>query len=141
MRIYLAAPFAARDLAAGLAYQLEALGHECTSTWAKSTRVITSPGLHGPTLDLDSETVRMHALGDFDDIERADAVFMLTADWCMHNAPEITGPLHSGGRQVEIGYALATGTRVIIIGEPENIFQRTLCDNASNLHGALEELS
>lgn len=125
MRIYVASPWACRVLAAGVAGELEEVGHEVTSTWLNATRGIHN-GTVGLSPDSTQEEVEEHAQGDLNDIDRADIVLMLTGDWCRaqigEDIPEAW--LHTGGRHIESGYALARGKAVHILGGPENIFAR-----------------
>lgn len=135
MKIYLAAPFAARELTLGLASQLTSEGNECTSSWLLSTRPITDKAL-GPSLDTSDDDVVAHALGDLDDVRRADVLIHLSASWVLEQGVE-DRRLHTGGRHVEIGFALALGRPVVSLGEPENIFQRALCYLAFDFSQAL----
>lgn len=83
---------------------LEYAGHKVTSRWVR--------GLHeGAT---DHETLARCAAEDCEDIVAAQ-IFVHFA------APDRSG-WQSGGRHVELGYALAQGLYVIHVGEPENIF-------------------
>jgi hypothetical protein len=136
VKIYIAAPFAARDIGVLAAQQLQRAGHECTSSWLLSTRSITDTTI-GASWDTSDEVVREHALGDLDDIKRADAVIHLTAEYALeHGAPDLR--LHTGGRHVEVGFALAAGKIVVSVGIPENVFQRGLCHNVHTFSDAIK---
>lgn len=136
-KFYVAAPYSARDLVVWADDVLRRYGHECTSTWATSTREIV-PGTMGPTLDLSHDDVKRHALGDFDDIDRSDGVIMFASSYCACMGHE--NNLHTGGRHVEVGYALAAKKPVVIVGEPENVFSRALCFQAGCLDDAVSLL-
>lgn len=151
MRIYLAAPFAARPLAQEIGEWLTIAEHEVTSSWFKSTREITE-GTLGATTDLDHDSVVEHAQGDLNDIDAADLLVMLTAQFCMTRMPQVAPELliksfYSGGRFVEAGYAMARGKAVHIIGEPENIFARAFSYQHADIkeftyaleHGIIEQ--
>lgn len=125
MKIYIASPYAARDLAVRVAEELIQEGHIITSTWITSTREIT-PGTVGPTLDVSHEDVAEHAQGDFNDIDRSDILLMLSSNFVVRNADVPAEWLHTGGRHVECGYAWGTAKAVHILGEPENVFGRGL---------------
>jgi nucleoside 2-deoxyribosyltransferase len=51
---------------------------------------------------------------DLDDIDRADALVLMTMP--------VGTMFSSGGRMVELGYAIGTGKRIFILGPRENIF-------------------
>lgn len=138
MRIYIAAPFAARPLVATYADALRRWGHECTSTWASSTREIQVSTL-GASWGTSDEGVREHALGDLKDVMRSDALIMLTAGHVLAaGVPDQR--LHTGGRHTELGMAVAAGKPCVVIGWPENIFHRGLCGHAGDLEDAVGQL-
>jgi nucleoside 2-deoxyribosyltransferase len=127
MKIYVAAPFCTRDtVAQGVVEALEAAGHEITSTWIESTREIGHATI-GTSKGSSDEEARRHALMDISDIEGSDAVVMVSSEYAIIQGYD--GPaewLHTGGRHVEVGVALAAGKAVHILGEPENVFGRGL---------------
>lgn len=137
----MAAPFAARQYVRNTGFvALEAAGHECTSTWAEASREIR-PETLGPSPETEHEDVVRHVLGDLADIDRSNAVIQLTAQFCMGEAGCTTDQnLHSGGRNVELGYALARDLTVVVVGADENVFQRGLCMTAATLAEAIELL-
>jgi len=129
VKIYLAAPYAARERVAIYAQILSEMGHQCTSEWAmgRETHDITE-GTIGASPTVAVETVKAYAGGDFSDIDRADALIVLTGAYITSVLPDIPAEwLHTGGRHVEVG-------------EPENVFQRGLCLSAYDIHSALEAL-
>lgn len=115
MKVYLAAPYGARDFARTLADDLRSNGCEITSTWLSESHEIT-PGTERAATDLTDEVVRAHVLNDFKDIREANLFILLTAAVC--------GTEGGGGRHVETGYAMAQYTPVVVVGEPENVFHR-----------------
>lgn len=142
MRIYLAAPYAAREQVRGYRDELHRIGFKVTSSWLDEDHDI-APGTVGAATDLDDATVAMHAEDDLHDIREADLFVMLTAAAADTNGATST----SGGRHVETGYAIGHlgTTRVIVVGEPENVFHRmvgvTVCptwhEAVVNLSGRL----
>lgn len=139
-KVYIAAPFASRDGLRDFAAQLVKIGMECTSLWIQTEDDIKQGMGAAPTLS--HEEITQAARDDLSDVQHADAVVQFTgqAIEALH-IPGANGPmLHTGGRQVELGYALARGKKVIVVGDPENIFQRTLCTVVPNWHEAVLEL-
>jgi hypothetical protein len=114
MKVYLAAPYGARDIIRGLLPDLADLDIVCTSSWLSETHDIND-GTTGAALDLDDTTVSGHATQDLDDINDSDALVLFTSQYLKNFSA-------SGGRHVETGYALARGLHVIVIGPPENVF-------------------
>ena len=100
--VYLSARFERRDELNGYRAELEAAGLEVTSRW-----------LTDPTPELTDEAWRQLATKDVEDVRRA-AGLVLFAE------PGGGG----GGRHVEFGVALGLDKRVIVVGEPENLFHR-----------------
>lgn len=142
MKIYLAAPYAGRDI---LKEQLDFWtehGYEVTCGWVKGTRPLgaASYGISAVSTD---EEVKAHAQMDLADIDEADVLVHYTAQYLQSLDPtlgSVTHNLHSGGRHVETGYAIAKDIPVVVIGPLENIFQRGLCLQAWDLDGALAAL-
>jgi hypothetical protein len=140
VKVYVAAPYAARKLAHYVAGYLDQGGFSVTSSWINGTRPIT-PGVLGACPDVDHETIQGHAGGDLADIDAADVVLLLTSSFVRSRLPYILEEhLHTGGRHVEVGYAIAKGKPVHIIGDPENVFERTLCMVHENLVDAAQAL-
>jgi hypothetical protein len=147
VKVYVAAPYAARDYIERVMYPVLAeAGHECTSTWALASRDIHA-GTVGASLDTEHDDAVRHAEGDLYDVARSGALIGLTAKFCIDNANmgDNVDPLwlHTGGRHVEMGYALHAAMRVrtVIVGEPENIFQRTLAIVVPDLDSAIRALA
>lgn len=117
LKVYLAAPYAARDtVRKHYVPDLERLGMLCVSSWLDEDHEINA-GTLDAAADLDDATVSGHALDDLADVATCDVLVLLTTDYLNVGSA-------SGGRHVETGYALALGARVIVVGEPENIFHR-----------------
>jgi hypothetical protein len=140
VKLYLAAPYAARDYIRGVvAPVLLGHGHTITSEWLMPTNAITPEHL-GTSPAKDDATVMHHAGKDLAEVAEADVLVHFTANYLIARIPQWDGGdtdrslnLHSGGRHVETGYALALNKSVIIMGQPENIFQRGLCHHARHL--------
>ncbi len=99
LSIYIAAPFQLRQQAIFLMTALEQLGFTVTASWL---RVQDMP-------DCDA-SARM----DLADVDRAHVLLALNpADW---------GTVGTGGRHVELGYAIAKGKQVILLGARSNVF-------------------
>lgn len=98
MKIYIAAPYPTRDAAIAAMHQLEALGHMITSRWLKAP----------------DELADEHARKDLADVAEADALIALNpAGW---------EDIGTGGRHVELGYALALDKQIVLVGRRSNIF-------------------
>ena len=134
MKIYLAAPYAARDILKEHVPLFEYHGHEITCGWLKGTRPLGESS-YGISEVSTQEEVEAHAQMDLEDVEQADVVVLYTAGYVAEigGLDPVAHNLTSGGRHVEVGYALAKGKPVIVIGPLENIFQRGLCLWAQNL--------
>lgn len=108
---YIAGRYALREKLLGAARHLQFSGISVTSRW-----------LHGLTDQTVPETKMLDAeLGEFArqdllDIRRADYLILFG------ESPEIG--YTTGGRMVEMGYALALGIPVVLIGPHENVFSR-----------------
>lgn len=98
MKVYIAAPYEWRAYAQLLQPQIERHGCTVLAAW-----------LHTQNPESSAE-----ARIDLDDIDAADAVIVL-------NPPgmERSG---TGGRHVELGYALGRGKHVFLVGEATNVF-------------------
>lgn len=98
VKVYIAAPYPERELAIGIMHRLEALGIVVTSRWLKAPDELSDE----------------HARKDLDDVRAADWLLLInTPRW------ENTG---TGGRHVEVGYALALDKWICILGVRSNIF-------------------
>jgi nucleoside 2-deoxyribosyltransferase len=104
VKVYLCAAWQRQAQLRGYRDRLVAAGVAVTSSWLDLT---------GP-LPTTAEEARAAALLDLGDLDRADEVVAFT------ELPAI-GYL-TGGRHVEVGYALAVGKPIWLVGPPENVF-------------------
>lgn len=112
VKIYLAARFGRREECKSIRTQLQSMGYEVTSSWLDldySARDSKEPTSAPPELR------QQFAKQDIADILAADWFIMLSEE------PDSTAGKR-GGRHCEMGVALATGKRVVVIGPRENIF-------------------
>lgn len=103
MRIYIAAKYSRREELRGLLARVEALGHECTSTWIRNGE--------------DSEAQwRESAELDVADVRRAEALLFVGQPRGSEN--------RGGGRWFEFGLAWGAGKRclAVIDGGHESVF-------------------
>lgn len=124
-QVYLAARYSRREEMLGYAGQLEAFGYTVTARWI--TGIHEKPGApnDGPSY---TDAERAHfASEDLADLRAADILIAFTE-------PAHAGPAR-GGRHVELGYALASGHRVIVVGHRENVF---CCLPEVEFHGSWE---
>lgn len=103
MKFYVAAPWQllenARDLRRILlAAKMPLL--ECTARWLDE--------------QADTQATRAHAEMDLEDVKAADVVVFLNP-WQFKTSG-------TGGRHVEVGYALAHGKPILLVGEKSNLF-------------------
>lgn len=103
MKIYVAAPYELRDTAIGVMRDLEQMGFTVTSEWLRT----------------DEEISPKMAAQDLRDIDAADLVVVL-------HPPEFEYK-GTGGRHFEMGYAVAKGKRVILVGRRTNNFHHLPC--------------
>lgn len=141
MKVYIAAPYAARDLAKAYADELATIGIECTSTWVTETTTIDNQST-GAATGLDDKQVKQHVTTDLRDIDRADVLVHLTALHVWRNTDNSYSSskapaLNSGRRHVELGYALARNKFIVSVGDPENVFHRGRATNVPDWHGAV----
>lgn len=102
MNIYIAGKYEARGRLRGERARLRAMDHEVISSWLDETA-------HRD--ECDRAYLQRAAWRDLRELERATLVFADTLD-------EST----TGGREVEVGYALALGKPVWLIGPQRNVF-------------------
>lgn len=122
MKVYIAAPYAARAQAADYANELRRIGYHVTSRWLAEAHSIDSTTV-GAATGLPDDQVEQHALDDLEDVREADLLVLLTESVAR------TGgifPSTSGGRHIETGYfmALRGAEHTVIVGAPENVFHR-----------------
>lgn len=133
MKIYIAAPYAARDdIRAGLLPYLEKSGHTVTSSWLQETKELTAGALNAAKDHPDAE-VHAQAWRDLEDVDSAEALVLLTSKWITQHYETPKAKTISGGRHIETGYAIAKGRIIIVMGEVENIFHRSHGKNLQTL--------
>lgn len=139
MKVYLSAPFITRERMVANAAELTRMGLEVVSRWINSS----GPMMTGPASAAPDEQIATEAAEDFADIQRADVVVAFSGSAFTIHGPDAgkVSTLHSGGRHIEVGYALARNKPVIVVGEPENIFHRACCTVVPNWHEAVLELA
>ena len=103
MKIYIAAPYPWRELAAEYGRHLQDAGHIVTATWLWEAEDDEAP-----------DKKEQYALLDLADIDRAEALLLISG----YRGERA----YSGGRHVEFGYALAKGKRCFILGPKEGVF-------------------
>ena len=117
MKVYVAAAWSERALARIRAEQLARAGHHVTSRWLLDE------------YSSESHSEAQRAEWDLEDVDRSDALVLLTM--------ALGAMFSSGGRMVELGYALGRGTKVIVLGPRENIFcylpQVVQCETVDDL--------
>jgi hypothetical protein len=99
MKVYIAAPYGQIEVAGFIAEEIESHGHQVISTWLKL-----------PAAD-DSDARARICLGD---VAKAEIVVALE--------PPTWRQLGRGGRHVELGFALALGIPVLLVGERLHVF-------------------
>lgn len=122
---YLAGPYSSRERLVDLEYRLAAEGIDVTSTWLRGPAQLGPGGEEIGTQGeaaaeglADAGLCRFLADRDIADIARADYFVMLAGE-----SDKTQGKPSSGGKHVELGIAIANGKRILLVGEPENIFQ------------------
>ena len=112
MRAYIAARYDRREEVYAYSHELEALGIEIVSTWIDGHHEVR------PDVERDAteEEIRSWAEEDLRDLRRADTLIFFSE-------PPGNGSKR-GGRHVEMGFALAKGHRILVVGDPENVFHR-----------------
>lgn len=105
MKVYIAAPWTRKALAASYAAVLEASGHTITKRWWEHREV---PGYLTDDHTNDAELAQQ-ALEDIDGVLAADVFVLLNLE-------------KSEGKAVETGIALAAGIPIVVVGPRSNIF-------------------
>ena len=101
---YVAAPFSMKKKAGQIAEKIRAAtGWKCRARWLF--------GKHDVLIHSDDD--ERFAKEDLEDVRNSDVLVHIAAEGMR---------THSGGRHVELGYALALGKHVVHIGQQENIF-------------------
>lgn len=111
MKFYIAARYGRKAEAKALALKLQELGHGITSTWIDQAE-------DEMLYDQGPDAAARFAQKDLNEISSADGLIALS-----ETEDSVYG---RGGRHVELGYALAAGCRIIVIGPRENLFHYLL---------------
>lgn len=106
--VYLAARFEMREALGAWRDLFRTHGIDVTSRWIGGDHDTPRAG------EAEDAARRRFAEEDLDDIRVADCVVLLN--------PREHHRSGRGGRHVEVGYALALGKPIIIVGERENVF-------------------
>ncbi len=107
LKVYLAARFQEAPAMRSFAALLKASGIDTTSRWFDGTHELRS--------DLDEAKQRQRfAAEDLEDIDAADALVLFN--------PAEHHRSGTGGRHVEVGYAIGTQKPIFIVGARENVF-------------------
>jgi hypothetical protein len=104
MRIYLASNWASKDRLAKMKWDIETLGHEVCSHWLEEDS------------DQSYESLNFAQRQDYSFRDLGEIV---SANLLILDTLEVAA---SGGREVELGFALGTKTPVWIVGPDRNIF-------------------
>jgi nucleoside 2-deoxyribosyltransferase len=118
VRVYLAGSAVEQDRLKSYRTLLLGAGHQVTSRW------LDIEVGQGANFDWPREEVKKAAMDDLGDVAIAEAIVMVVPQ------PFHGLKAHSGGRHVEVGFAIALGKLVVIVGTPENIFER--CAHLTN---------
>lgn len=132
-KIYLASRYSRHEEMRRARSVLESNGHIVTSRWidhhrdrnAVIGRIPEEASFTREKLSEDPSFCSSYALDDFEDILSCDILL------------SFNGGGRNGGRHVEFGLAYASGKRVVIIGERENVFH---CLEGVGCYPSLEEL-
>jgi nucleoside 2-deoxyribosyltransferase len=109
MRIYLAAAYQHKLKLREYAAQAEKCGIRVGAEWLKETAAPDSE-----LSDSTSKQLAEYARQDWWDIGACD-IFVFWAENPHKQPPR-------GGRLTELGFAISLGKKIVVIGEPENIF-------------------
>ena len=126
MKVYLAAAWSRRLEILEVAHKLENVGVEITSNWLTEEA--------GMNTGAREKFLRDRAYIDLADVDRADILVRFTdPEYLETDVYEayttllrnpVPRKLLSAARMVEMGYALAKGKTVIVIGGKQNVFDR-----------------
>ena len=107
-RVYLAGRFARRQELRLIAAELKMAGAQVTSRWLQAELP-----LDAQELQLAGRAAQLAQM-NFEDVSRADV--------CISFTEQDGAPQGRGGRHTELGIALATGQKVILVGPREHVF-------------------
>ena len=96
--MYVAGPYTRREECISVMHWLESQGHHVTSRWLREEMQINHAA----------------AQTDLDDVAAADVLLLLNLE-------------KSEGKSVELGYALALGKQIVLVGARTNVFHHLDC--------------
>lgn len=105
-KIYIAAKYSAKERVKPYKEKLFARGHKIYSTWLDSSLPLDSLAATSPPDENKSEAKR-----DLDEVYRCDTFILDTIDESA-----------TGGREVELGYAMDGNRAIYIVGPRRNVF-------------------
>ena len=111
IKLYIASRFQDREDALALKERLQARGALVTSTWLTP---LDGNNANMATLNGRYQECRARATCDLDDIVGSDAVVVMS--------PLKAHKSGTGGRHVELGFAVGVGKPVFLLGSRENVF-------------------
>jgi hypothetical protein len=115
MRCYLAAAWSRREEISLIADRLRAVGVEITSNWLTEETALQTGAKE--------KFLRDRAYIDLADVDRADALVRFTDPEAFVTHTGVPPRrLLSAARMVEMGYALAKGKTVYVVGGKQNVF-------------------
>jgi nucleoside 2-deoxyribosyltransferase len=110
LKVYVAARWDDRDDALLIKDFILKAGLICTSTWLTPHDDQSMDSLKQSAI----EKPRQRAIKDFEDIDACDVYLVYSPKKSHRNG--------TGGKHVEMGYAMAKGKPCVLVGERENIF-------------------
>lgn len=116
MKVYLCSRYSRRDQMRSVREELQRQGHVVTSRWLDTNW--EEKDRSGSSSAAPPAYRQEYAVKDLEDVAAADCLIAFTEE------PGVSG---RGGRHVELGFALALGKRVIVVGRRENLFCHHPC--------------
>lgn len=108
MKVYIAAPYELIDEARGMMRLLESRGHVVTSRWLKDDEDL-----------LDESKQGGYAAKSLLDVLEADLFLLINQEAYRRSG--------TGGRHVELGYAIMLVKEIVILGVRSNVFHHLSC--------------
>lgn len=131
--IYLAGPYSSRDVLREYRSELIRIGYKVRARWLDGGHEVAT----NPQVEADADPSE-RARWAHEDLEDVRACHLLVA----FTSAAVGGGGVSGGRHVETGYALGQHKKVLLVGEPENVFHWLPgVTRVPDWHEALIELS
>jgi hypothetical protein len=115
VKVYLAAAWSRREEISAIADRLRDVGVEITSNWLTEETALQTGAKE--------KFLRDRAYIDLNDVDRADALVRFTDPTAIDGSVfAVERRLLSAARMVEMGYALAKGKTVYVVGGKQNVF-------------------